>query len=376
MSKQSTTTESGRSMVEMLGTLAIIGVLSIGGIAGYNLGMEKQRANELLEASLQRAYTVSAQLLSGRNASLVEFNSDTKKAGGTFLSDVNTEYLNEIGIQINGVNQNVCKALVQSITDNSPLRGVALTGTQKNITENDCQEINDLTLYYNDNMTMAKNQSEEFLCRTNGEPMCNGECCPARHTCHRDGNGVGYGCTSIQSDSECLSNDECGKNEYCSITATYDHSIPSRYKDMKGTCQSNTVSQYPKQIEVDQIDGLDETHRTLINNSILGPTGSYWSVQNFCASHGKIPFDVSDFACVSLATTNSYCCATGDGNCTEDINTQSPVMQAFRTAYSSNGNWVLLPPQDKYFVSRVSFYGHVSISNIDMNFSLYRILCK
>ena len=27
--------ESGRSMVEMLGVLAIIGVLSIGGIAGY-----------------------------------------------------------------------------------------------------------------------------------------------------------------------------------------------------------------------------------------------------------------------------------------------------------------------------------------------------
>ena len=27
--------ESGRSMVEMLGVLAIIGVLSVGGIAGY-----------------------------------------------------------------------------------------------------------------------------------------------------------------------------------------------------------------------------------------------------------------------------------------------------------------------------------------------------
>ena len=35
MNKQQMTTESGRSMVEMLGVLAIIGVLSIGGIAGY-----------------------------------------------------------------------------------------------------------------------------------------------------------------------------------------------------------------------------------------------------------------------------------------------------------------------------------------------------
>ena len=38
--------ESGRSMVEMLGVLAIIGVLSIGGIAGYTQAMKKYRANE------------------------------------------------------------------------------------------------------------------------------------------------------------------------------------------------------------------------------------------------------------------------------------------------------------------------------------------
>jgi len=43
--------ESGRSMVEMLGVLAIIGVLSIGGIAGYTLAMNRYRANELLDAA-------------------------------------------------------------------------------------------------------------------------------------------------------------------------------------------------------------------------------------------------------------------------------------------------------------------------------------
>ena len=35
--------ESGRSMVEMLGVLAIIGVLSVGGIAGYTTAMNKHR---------------------------------------------------------------------------------------------------------------------------------------------------------------------------------------------------------------------------------------------------------------------------------------------------------------------------------------------
>lgn len=41
-----TSFEKGRSMIEMLGVLAIIGVLSIGGIAGYSKGMTKIKVNK------------------------------------------------------------------------------------------------------------------------------------------------------------------------------------------------------------------------------------------------------------------------------------------------------------------------------------------
>ena len=40
--------ERGRSMVEILGVLAIIGVLSFGGIQGYRYAMEKHRANDIV----------------------------------------------------------------------------------------------------------------------------------------------------------------------------------------------------------------------------------------------------------------------------------------------------------------------------------------
>jgi len=40
--------ESGRSMVEMLGVLAIIGVLSIGGIYGYQMAMTKNEVNNFI----------------------------------------------------------------------------------------------------------------------------------------------------------------------------------------------------------------------------------------------------------------------------------------------------------------------------------------
>ncbi len=42
------TTQSGRSMIEMLGVLAIIGVLSVGGLAGYNTAMRKIQITKAL----------------------------------------------------------------------------------------------------------------------------------------------------------------------------------------------------------------------------------------------------------------------------------------------------------------------------------------
>ena len=39
---------AGRSMIEMLGVLAIVGVLSVGGIAGYSKAMEKFKVNKAI----------------------------------------------------------------------------------------------------------------------------------------------------------------------------------------------------------------------------------------------------------------------------------------------------------------------------------------
>lgn len=41
--------QSGRSMIEMLGVLAIIGVLSVGGIAGYSKAMMKFKINKIID---------------------------------------------------------------------------------------------------------------------------------------------------------------------------------------------------------------------------------------------------------------------------------------------------------------------------------------
>ena len=60
------TNETGRSMVEMLGVLAIIGVLSIGGIAGYTMAMNKYEANQIVNAVMHAA--VECRTGNGENA--------------------------------------------------------------------------------------------------------------------------------------------------------------------------------------------------------------------------------------------------------------------------------------------------------------------
>ncbi|MBQ3695836.1 MAG: hypothetical protein II938_02565 [Alphaproteobacteria bacterium] len=52
-------TESGRSMVEMLGVLAIIGVLSVGGIAGYTMAMKNYKANEIINSFALAAMAIN-----------------------------------------------------------------------------------------------------------------------------------------------------------------------------------------------------------------------------------------------------------------------------------------------------------------------------
>ena len=70
--------ESGRSMVEMLGVLAIIGVLSVGGIAGYSLSMRRHRANGVVDLVSKLALVSYSQcqqkIVSGEFASVEKCN--------------------------------------------------------------------------------------------------------------------------------------------------------------------------------------------------------------------------------------------------------------------------------------------------------------
>ena len=75
------TKESGRSMIEMLGVLAIIGVLSVGGIAGYSKAMNKFKTNKVAD-----------------NVSMIVANIKTLYAQQKTYNGLNTENAITLGV--------------------------------------------------------------------------------------------------------------------------------------------------------------------------------------------------------------------------------------------------------------------------------------
>jgi len=71
--------QSGRSMIEMLGVLAIVGVLSVGGITGYNMAMQAYKTNQLIE-KLQLISTTVRSLCRSKYANVsADVMTDTGK---------------------------------------------------------------------------------------------------------------------------------------------------------------------------------------------------------------------------------------------------------------------------------------------------------
>lgn len=124
--------ESGRSMVEMLGVLAIIGVLSIGGIAGYTLSMRRHRANQMLDlmnkyaliayGACQKALTDGTiiALSSCRLEDHVPYYSDSDIGPSTGFASINFRNITQesgvdiVNILVSFQEKEICKSAVST----------------------------------------------------------------------------------------------------------------------------------------------------------------------------------------------------------------------------------------------------------------------
>lgn len=84
------TNETGRSMIEMLGVLAIIGVLSVGGIAGYSKAMNKFKTNKI--ADNISMLVANIKTLYAQQNTYAGLNNGTAVAMGVVPDELGTAY--------------------------------------------------------------------------------------------------------------------------------------------------------------------------------------------------------------------------------------------------------------------------------------------
>lgn len=97
----------GRSMIEMLGVLAIIGVLSVGGISGYKKAMTKFKTNSAIETMLTIATNIQNITLRNKNYNNILTAAKKMKAIPNDVIDGDS-LVNPFGgsIEVNGFGRN------------------------------------------------------------------------------------------------------------------------------------------------------------------------------------------------------------------------------------------------------------------------------
>ena len=110
--------EIGRSMVEMLGVLAVIGVLSVAGILGYKFAMNKYIANETINELAIRANDIAYQmdkLIEANYAGEIEMElGNTTRMGYPIMARMSPQYEEYFEIFLSEVPSDICKLLLQS----------------------------------------------------------------------------------------------------------------------------------------------------------------------------------------------------------------------------------------------------------------------
>ena len=120
--------QKGRSMIEMLGVLAIVGVLSIGGLAGYTMAMNRWRANTLTDYVTRCLVVSQTRGVDGRPAAGAACEDVLNEGLPGFVDSVEIQNYapdtDETRILVTGVSDTVIPVLTDKMGDR--VNGVAV----------------------------------------------------------------------------------------------------------------------------------------------------------------------------------------------------------------------------------------------------------
>ena len=283
--------QSGRSMVEMLAVLAMVGVLSVITVWGIRYAFKKQKANELLNEVSKRAVVVAMQAQQDNNVySVGEF---TNPEGYVFGAKNwnQTQFAITLTTSDNKVIESeICQNMKNTVGGQSFLRQIG----------RDCFHFifnNDLTI--NDTVT-EKPCTDDTQCngcqKCSEEGYCVEKCLPTQ-SCGAGSGNVGYVCLDVP--SVCGS---CTPNQWCKITSS------SCQSQGGGSCVDieNEVK-----FETRKVDWPLPQGGTV--SIYIGPGNiSWWAAKNFCEAHGRKMAQVSTLGLKKQSCTSE--CKDRQGN--------------------------------------------------------------
>ena len=203
--------EQGRSMVEMLGVLAVVGLLSVMAFAGFRIALNKHYANEILNEANKRAVIVAGQIgFNQGTPSLSEFSNNTF-TGGTFDSSVTTNPQTEsFALKVSNVPEAVCEQILTMIDEHTMVRRLSSESSMAQTIEDCSVPEGNYLMVYNDDLqgqmsdigycdTVVDCQTACAICKNN---VCTNECEIAPTTCTSNDEcasaGVCAGCVKAE----------------------------------------------------------------------------------------------------------------------------------------------------------------------------------
>ncbi len=229
--------QSGRSMVEMLGVLAVIGVLSIGGIAGYKSAMNHYQANQIAHEINLMNHDIQTKIAQGFNNLILGDPYDNSENYGHLK--YNEEYEVDFGcvvendiesctegyfIELFGLPENICFPLEKLLANMNHMQEV-ITNDHKGCQGND----NNLLLIFA-NKDLGGTTPNNKVCEN-----CLGHC-TKNNQCIECQENETWDTVTEQCVTECSTNGDCVDNKAC-CDGYYCHILPSGNTDgSTGTC--------------------------------------------------------------------------------------------------------------------------------------------
>ena len=325
--------QSGRSMVEMLGVLAIIGVLSIGGIMGYSYGMNKYRANETINDVNLRSMDIIAQLTQGVEPTLASWAATTSSG---YLISLNSDYAPmNYYIKVENVPFEVCDIIsdtmpeaVDIVVNNGDEKCDAGLNTMEfsfegfkegapalTRTDDECDADTDCTecqvcqggycANLTDNTVCSDGYCEQGVCMADGGTLETRGACTTDADCGDEGCATcnDYGYCDVEWSGNCAKNGESGQcyNGFCDVGAcTTNSDCKSGYYcgDLNVSCSVENPSmcreldfrKYP--ITYTDENGVEQSETWYVSRYGM----SWWDAKNACARLNKnMPEDPSEF---------------------------------------------------------------------------------